>query len=390
VEILDDSRNPGASDDEIIDDGTRQPVESVKRAHSWDSSQDSDYTYSEDEKASDGRINIDDNSDQDMDLDDAATEDADLSYQDPAGDNIAKTLEGEEQQTSGRQNHGKQVQVIELEEDEKSSEADQRVRPVNKHHDSPEELQSDHSPGQSNIDERRSELLSSPEANDALSHDRRRRFGMFVVAADANAEPPVDSFYTTAPQRLRSLVNKRRKEREQRLRPEKKSRYNLRSRRHSVRDHDSSSLARFPAESNIETDGESEHNGSPEKKTRYNLRSRRHPAGDLGEGSSVAKFPEANGSDSEIETEDEEPRRLPRMTRSETLHKQAKRIIPRSRAARKTAWVIRNLTPRDELHGKRASRQVVEVVIPAVQGSRSMELEESIGSKQVLDMIQID
>jgi hypothetical protein len=389
VEVLDDSRNPGASDDEIVDDGSRQPVEGIKRAHSWDSSQDSDYTYSEDEEASNGPISIDDNSDQDMDLDDAATEDSDLSYQDHVGDNVAKNLEGEEQQTSGRQNHGNQVQVIELEEDENPSEADQRVRPVNKHHDSPEELQSDHSPGQSNIDGRRSELSSSPESNDALSHGRRR-FGMFVVAADANAEPPVDSFYTTAPQRLRSLVNKRRKEREQRLRPEKKSRYNLRSRRHAVRDHDASSLARSPAEPGSETDGESGQNGYPEKKTRYNLRSRRHPAGNLEEGSSVVKSLAANGSDSEIETEDEEPRKLPRTTRSETLHKQAKRIIPRSRAARKTAWVVRDLTPRDELHGKRSSRQVVEVVIPAIHRSRRIIQGEPAGSGQVLDMIPID
>jgi hypothetical protein len=318
-ELLEGSTNTEAPDDETIDEGTRQSVEVVQRAHSWDPSQDSDYTYSEDEKASDGPININDNSDQDMDLDDADTGDAALSNQDPAKENVAKRPREEEQQTS--EDHDSDHGMFEPDQVEDTSD----------------------SSGEPNLGGTQNERS---EPNKALTYRKSRRFGMFA-APDVDAATVVDSDDTTPPQRLRDLVRKRRQQRGQK--------------------------------------------GSPKKKDRYNLRPRRQPAGDLHERSLVARsFVEADESDTGIETEDEEPRRPHRMTRSGTVHKQAKKIIPRSRAARKTAWVLRRTPTGDERPEKNLSRQVVEVVIPAVHGSRRTGPEESVGRRQALDMILID
>jgi hypothetical protein len=334
-EMVSDSTNARPFDSKIVSDSTtRRSVEAFPRAHSWDSSQGSEYAYSEGRtpdhpiSAESHQKGIDENIDEATKLFSADTEDRDDDDIVFVKDKTQREeYQDEERNTSGVQNddHG----VIELEESETSNEADDHLaRLVTRNQDS------------ANIHNNDDGFSSEPA--EVFDHKKRRRFGLFAVSSDLDTESITDSLYTKPPQRLEELVKKRRVEREKREAPEKKTKYNLRPRRESTRN--------YEEESTI--------------------------------------------SDSKIAPEAVEPPRSLRITRSMKTREQIKRPIPRHKAARKTAWAAR-ITPKDRLHGREFNRQIVQVVIPAVgssskTGHRDARPEAPNGQRQVLDVVLID
>ncbi|KAH0284501.1 hypothetical protein M436DRAFT_63314 [Aureobasidium namibiae CBS 147.97] len=296
--VLSDSVNARARDDTTVSGITRRPVERIPRAHSWDSSQGSYYAYPEVE-AADVHTSAGQDQERDSKVIDQAP--AELHYD----------VES--------QNH----EVIELENYESHNKADvQKAQPVAKDQDPPNTQQS----GGLNNGRERNGFSTPLEVTKILSPKKGKRFGLFSARLSADIEPIAKSVYTEPPQRLRNLVNKRRREHEQKQEPEKRTRYNLRPHGQPARNH----------------------NGGPILAKRY---------------------VEADELDADINIRVEEPRDGQRRTRSMTTHKEARKPIPRSKAARKTAWSAMGITPRDRPHGARLSRQIVQVAIPKIDRS---------------------
>lgn len=334
LDMLSDSTNVEPLDGTIVSDPTRRSIEALPRAHSWDSSQGSEYAYPESgtpdhpTSADSHQKGIDEDIDQATDLPSPDIEDRD---DDGVVVVVKDKIQREESQDEERNISGVQnddYEVTELEEFETSNETDDHsARLVTRNQES------------ANIHE--DDSFSEPAG--VLDHKKHRRFGLFAVSSDVDTESIADSLYTAPPQRLRDLVKKRRVEREKREAPEKKTRYNLRSCRESSRNYEEESMI----------------------------------------------------VDTIIAPEAVEPERSLRITRSMTTNKPVKKPIPRSEAARKTAWASMGITPKDEPHGMKFNRQVVQVVIPAVDRSskavsRVVRSEVPSGRRQVLDIVLID
>jgi hypothetical protein len=332
-EMLSDSIQAGPLDGTIVSDPARRSVEALPRAHSWDSSQGSEYAYPESgtpdhpTSADSRQKGIDNDIDQATDLSEPDTEDRDDDDVVVVKDRIQRGASQDREHIISWV-HNDDHEVIELEEFETSNEADDNLaRLVTRNQDPANMHKHD----------------SFSEAAEVLDHKKRRRFGLFAVSSDLDTQFVVDSVYTTPPQRPRELVKKRRVEREKREIPRKKTRYNLRSRRESTRNYE--------------------------------------------EESTIV--------DSKIAPEAVEPKRSLRMTRSMTTGEEVKKPIPRHKAARKTAWAVMGITPKDRPHGVELNRQVVQVVIPAVDRplearSRVPRSEVPNGRRQVLDIVLID
>jgi hypothetical protein len=321
-------------DENTVREAPTQPVDPeletrIPRAHSWDPSQGSEYEYSDEEAAND-RANPD------VEMKsiryDAEYEDDDLTDEDSSAENTPKDigqdkyedLQDEVRQRSEAPNHD--LEVIELKNaDRTDNQMAQRY--VTRDHDQSDSHESDYD----DIDNNRG-LYTNPEPREASRFQKHKKLGMFAATPAADGEPVAER-YTEPPHRLRDLVERRRVEREQKTLLAKKGRYNLRPRRTMVGDHDNASL--------------------------------------------VAESFGANKTDPEIESEDDEPRRPRRVTRSMTTNEKAKRVIPRFKAARKTAWEAMGLRPENELHRTKPNRQVAQVVIPAT-GRSSKEVSRRV------------
>jgi hypothetical protein len=337
-----------------VRDAINQPADTTlkmrsQRAHSWDSSQGSEYEYS-DEEATNGPT------DPDVEMEpvrhDTESEDHDPTDEDSSTDDaLEDVLQDEDSQDKVRQrsesyDHDRDHRVIDLENFEDADRTNDQIaqRCVARDHDRSDSRESDYDDTESN-----GGAYTHPEPRKTSSCQKHKQFGMFAASPAADTEPVAER-YMEPPQRLRDLVERRRMERKQQEPLAKKGRYNLRPRRQS--EHDDKDL--------------------------------------LG-----AKYSEANELDADIESEGEEPRRSHRITRSMMKNKHSRRVVPRSRAARKTAWVAMGIVPTDEPHGREPNRQVVQVVIPATdefdkESSRRVVAEAHNRGKQVLDMILID
>jgi hypothetical protein len=258
-----------------------------QRAHSWDPSQGSEYEYSDEEATNDPtdpdvemesiRYNTE-SGDHDPTDEDASTDDAlgDVIQDEDSHDEVRQRSESHDH------DHDHDLGVIDLEDFEHADRTNNQMaqRHVTIDHDRFDGHESDHDEIYNN-----GGLYTHPEPKEASSFQKHKRFGMFAASPAADAEPVAER-YMEPPQRLR--IKTRRMERERK---------------------------KFP-----------------EKKGRYDLRPRRTLAGDYGEGPLVAELSGAGEPDAEDESENEELKRPRRITRS------MKKPIPRSRAARKTAW----------------------------------------------------
>jgi hypothetical protein len=268
-----------------------------QREHSWDPSQGSDYVYSEDE-ASDRSTNTD------AELECIPETEDDGSLSEDSEDDVIhegmtqdEDIHNEEYRTSEPRHHNNKV--IELDESNPNEADCQMTQPVTR------DLDHSHSPGSDDFDHyRNGESCTPSEPEEIISPQKHKRFGMFAASPLPNIESVADSNHTRPPHRLRDLIEKRRIEREQKE--------------------------------------------TTKKRGRYNLRPRRQPAENDDKGLLVAKYSEANGLDDDTGSDSEEPRRPRRLTRSMTTNKPARKPIPRSRAARKTAWVAMGIIPNDE------------------------------------------
>ena len=314
------------SSDAVVEGVLEQPAEKSTivlsdsanaRAHSWDSSQGSDYAYSE-AAAADEHTSADQDQEGDFEVIDQAIDltNFDTEDTDPADDTLGDSFQHEDPPATvhhdiENQNH----EVIELKDFEGHNKTDvQKAQPVTKDQGSPN--------AQESVGREQTGFSTPLEPAEVLSHKKRKRFGLFGVNLGPDIEPLVESGYIKPPQRLRDLLEKRRRDCAQKEEPKKRTRYNLRPR----------GL------------GRAEFQDPPPTR----------PSLDLDTG------------------EDEELIRPRRMTRSMTGRKQERKPIPRSRAARKTAWAAMGITPKDEAHRSKVNRQIVEVVIPV--NSRSADL----------------
>lgn len=302
------------------------------RAHSWDSSQGSDYAYSE-AAAADEHTSADQDQERDFEVINQAIDltDFDTEDTDPEDDTLGDSFQHED--PSAEVHHeieNQKHEVIELEDFGKHNMTDvQKAQPVTEDQGSPD--------AQISVGRGHGESSTPLEPAEVLSHKKRKRFGLFGVNLGPDIEPLAESVYIEPPQKLRDFLEKRRRDCAQKEEPRKRTRYNLRPRGLDTADDQDPLPTR--------------------------------PSFDMDTG------------------EDEEPTRPRRMTRSMT------KPIPRSRAARKTAWAAMawaamGITPKDEAHETSVYRQTVEVVIPVK--SRSADLGVSNGGKRVLDVVLID
>ena len=323
IDALSDAANARARNDATMSDTVRR----VPRAHSWDSSQGSDYAYSE-AAAADEHTRADQDQERDLEVIDQAIDLTDFDTEDTNHEDDTLGNSFQHDDPSAEVHHdieNPNHEVIELKDFKGHNKTDvQKAQPVTKDRGSPNAQES----------VRRGYGGSSTPLEPAgvLSHKKRRPFGLFGVNLGPDVEPLAESVYIEPPQKLRDLLEKRHRDRAQKEEPKKRTRYDLRSR------------------------GVGRADGQEPLPTRPSL--------DLDTG------------------EDEEPTRPRRMTRSMT------KSIPRSRAARKTAWAAMGITPKGEAHGTSVNRQIVEVVIPVK--SRSADLGVSNGGKRVLDVVLID
>jgi hypothetical protein len=320
-----------------------------QRAHSWDPSQGSEYEYS-DEEATNSPTDPDVEMEpvrHDTESEDHDPTDEEYSTDDALEDMLQnKDLQDEVRQRSESHDRDREHGVIDLENFENADRTDEQMaqRCVARNHDRSDSRESDYDDAESN-----GGSYTHPGPEEASSFQKHKKFGMFAASPAADAEPVAER-YMEPPQRLRDLVERKRMERKQKEPLAKKGRYNLRPRRQSEND---------------------------------------------GKGLLGAKSSEADGLDADIESEGEEPRRSHRMTRSMMKNKHPRRVVPRCRAARKTAWVAMGIVPTDEPYGRKPNRQVVQVVIPATdrsdkESSRRVVAEVHNRGKQVLDMVLID
>lgn len=358
IEMLDDSTKAGANDDKVVSNTTIRPVLKVLRAHSWDSSQGSDYAYSE-EAATAGSTSADQNQERDCEdidqvIDFSNFEAEDKDHEDDASDDRLQ-LENprdEVHRSSENQVHG----VIELDDFEGPNETNGlEAQSVTNDRESPD--------AQESAGRGHGGSFTPPEPAKVLDHKKGKRFGLFSASLDPDTEPVEESGHIEPLPRLCDLVQKRRREREQKEASEKRSRYNLRPRQ----------------------------------------------AGRAYERDSLPTGP----SDDSNTGEDEKPTRSPQITRPMTARKQERKPILRSRAARKTAWSSMGIFPKDRPHRAESSRRIVQVVIPVIDksgwepmptgksstavdgaqiksGSRSAKVEVPSSRKRVLDVVLID
>jgi hypothetical protein len=335
-EMRSDSTNARSLDSKIVSDSTtRRSVKAFPRAHSWDSSQGSEYAYTEGRtpdhpaSADSHQKGIDEDVDQATELSSPDTEDRDDNEDVVVVKDKIQREEPRDEEHNITEIQNDNHEVIDLEEFDSPETDDQIARLVTRNQDS------------ANIYNDDDDFSSEPA--EVFGRKKRRRFGLFAVSSDLDTQSLTDSLYTKPPQRLEELVKKRRAERETREVPGKKTKYNLRPRRESTRN--------YEGESTI--------------------------------------------SDSKIAPEAVEPPRSLRITRSMKTREQNKRPIPRHKAARKTAWAAMGITPKDRLHEGESIRQIVQVVIPVIersdkQESRSVNPEASTGRQRVLDFVLID
>lgn len=312
IEMIDNATKAGANEYAAVSE-IRRSAANVSRAHSWDPSQGSEYEYSEEEASNE--LTVDKTQQKDIhevfiDLVDSDTDDNDLE-----GDAIDDRIQQEDPR--GKVHHSKRNRKLEIFE-LKDLGSPNSTEPVNKNQDSLDTNES----GRSDISREHGRSSTPLEPTEVLSHKKRKSFGLFGASVGSNTEPVVESVYTKPPPRLRDLVKKRQRERQ--------------------------------------------HTSVPEKRTKYNLRPRRKPVQDLDEGS-LCITRKANDLDTEIETEDEEPKQPHRTTMSVKVHQ--RKPIPRGKAARKTAWSSMGKHPKDGPHGAESNRQIVQVVIPVIDKS---------------------
>ena len=358
IEMLDNSTKAGAHDDKVVSNTTIRPVPRVLRAHSWNSSQGADYAYSE-EAATARSTSADQDQERDredidqvIDLSDFDAEDKDHEDDTPEDSIQLEDPRDEVHHSKGNQNH----EVIELEDLKAPDETDiQKAQPVTEDQDSPNTQES--------VSREHGRSSTPLEPIKVIGHKKRKPFGLFAASLGPDTESVVESVYAEPPQRLRDLVQKRRRERAKEEEPEKRTKYNLRPRRAGRACDQDSSLTRPSVDSDTR--------------------------------------------------EDERPTRHPQNTRSMTARKQERKSIPRSRAARKTALSSMGIFPKDKPHRAEPSRRIVQVVIPVTDksgrefmptgksstavdeaqiksGSRSAKVEVPSSRKRVLDVVLID
>ncbi|KAH0360880.1 hypothetical protein KCU65_g9083, partial [Aureobasidium melanogenum] len=335
VEVLDDARSPGAVDGMVVSD-TSMPSAAAVRDHSWDPSQGSDYVYS-DEEAEDilkhtkpRQEGLRNDINRDDDLYDTGDEDEEAQVDDTAMDTIQDDDTHNEKLLGSGAQRELSAETAELvstrvdssvgseDDDNDNQELIDLVSPTPASSEEPPTRRTRSSkPSRLGVGNHDSSI--SPGSDEALTRTRKRRFGLFASEPRPSIEPDLSELSDdTRPQRLRDLVKKRAREREEREMAKKKTRYNLRPRRQQ--DNNEASLSR--------------------------------------ENASMAD--EASETDSEAQ-EQYTPRRV---TRSMTI-KSVKKPIPRFKAARKTAWAAMGIVPKDDTY-RRSYRQIVEVAVPKV------------------------
>lgn len=295
----------------------------IKREHSWDPSQGSDYVYS-DEEAESGLKN--DSYQQDNDLLDVRDEDQE-SQTDDAG--MGKTQNGTHDKEQlidqvQRETSDGTAELVSTEEGpsvgfEDDNENLQEVVDLT----SPIWFSSEEPPSRrprsSRLDFSDRDSSTSSEPNGALNRTRKRRFGLFASSTRPIVDPDLSELSDDArPRRLHDLVLKRRREKAERGLATKRARYNLRPRQQQ------------------------------ESYSKDSLSSRGNVS--------------ADNFASEIDSETQEVQAPRRITRSMASRKSVKRPIPRFKAARKSAWP---LVPSDNTY-RRPSRQIVQVVVPKI------------------------
>lgn len=306
TDVLRDSTNSIAHDDTIVSDAPRLPLKRSLRAHSWDSSQSSDYAYSEEATMVGASTDRKRNGSDEDDLDTAE----DNKHDD---DTIEDSIQLEDSRDEVHHSSENQnLDIIELVESESPDEIEiQETQPITEDQDSLNV--------QDSVDREHGGSSTPLEPAKVLDHKKGKKFGLFAASLGPDTEAVVDSVYIEPPKTLRDLVQKKRRERTQKEEPEERTRYNFRPRR-------------------------------------------------LGRAYAQDSLPASPPVESDTE-EGDRPTKLRRMTRSTTTQKQAKRPIPRSKAARKSAWSAMGITPKERPDGTKTKSQIVEVVIPVIDKS---------------------
>ncbi|KAG9654737.1 hypothetical protein KCU64_g7014, partial [Aureobasidium melanogenum] len=334
VGVPDDTLDIGAIDSVAVMGTGRTSTTDAIREHSWDPSQGSDYVYS-DEEAVNGLEHAkpmhespSNDNDQDEDLHDTDDEDKqsqiDKTQDDDThdgghlisdvqrgtSDSIADLVSTHEDSSVGSEEDDDRQQIIDLTTPTRLSSEEPPIRETRSFRPSTYELR-DRVPS------------VSPARDEAPTRTKKNRFGLFASDPRPIIEPYLSELSDEPrPQRLRDLVRKRAREKEERDSATKKARYNLRPRRLQQ---------------------------SYSKSSLYG-------------GTRAITDELAHEANSEAE-ERPPPRRITRSTL--TKKESAKKPIPRFRAARKSAWL---LVPKDDTSTSRRefSRPVVEVVVPKI------------------------
>lgn len=329
--VPDDATDIGAIDSVAVMGTGRTSTTVAIREHSWDPSQGSDYVYS-DEEAVNGLEHakpiyesLRNDNDQDEDLHDTDDEDkesqVDKTQDDETydGGHIISDVQRETNDGTAElfsTHEGSPVSSKDDDDDNNNREVIDLVSPSSCSSEEPP-IRRTRSSRPSIYSLRNGFDVTTSPGFDETWPRKTRPFGLFASNAKPSIEPDRELSDDTPPRRLRDLVRKRAREREEREIAKKKIRYDLRPRRQQ--DNNEVSLSR-------------------------------------GNASMAERL--------DSETDDAEgPRRV---TRSMTARTESlKKPIPRFKAARKSAWP---LVPKDNSYGRKSAGQIVQVIVPKVVG----------------------
>ncbi|KAH0031558.1 hypothetical protein KCU78_g2797, partial [Aureobasidium melanogenum] len=327
--VPDDATDIGAIDSVAVMGTGRTSTTVAIREHSWDPSQGSDYVYS-DEEAVNGLEHakpiyesLRNDNDQDEDLHDTDDEDkesqVDKTQDDETydGGHIISDVQRETNDGTAElfsTHEGSPVSSKDDNDDNNNREVIDLVSPSSCSSEEPP-IRRTRSSRPSIYSLRNGFDVTTSPGFDETWPRKTRPFGLFASNAKPSIEPDRELSDDTPPRRLRDLVRKRAREREEREIAKKKIRYDLRPRRQQ--DNNEVSLSR-------------------------------------GNASMAERL--------DSETDDAEgPRRV---TRSMTARTESlKKPIPRFKAARKSAWP---LVPKDNSYRRKSAGQIVQVIVPKV------------------------